>query len=126
MHVTLLPESVNSSDSLLKPHRVPWQVIVDHVIAKLQVNSLTACFSCNKDLDFSAEKILHPVFFSTFKSASKRHRTDAVLLKKPLQINLGCAVFCKNDDLIVDLFDQVNNLKRFRVLCHLIDAIYQN
>ena len=79
---------MNPADSLFEAHRVPRKVIVDDFIAKLKVDSFAACFSRDQNLHFAPEQIFHPVFLSSFKSASERYGTDAVLLEEPLQINL--------------------------------------
>ena len=40
--LTFLPISVNTSDTLLNSHRIPWKVIVDDGIAELEVQTLSA------------------------------------------------------------------------------------
>lgn len=124
VYVMFLFEFVNFFDFLFKMYWILWQVIVDYVIVKLQVDFFVVCFSCNQDLDFFVEKIFYLVFFFVFKFVFEWYRVDVVLLKKLLQVNLGGLVFCENNDFIVYFFDQVNYLKCFRVLCYLIDVVY--
>ena len=39
-HVCLLPHSVDATNALCDSHRVPRQIIIDHNVAELEVNSL--------------------------------------------------------------------------------------
>src|SRR6266705_1299801 len=54
-----LPDSVDASDSLLQNHRVPVQVIVDHVGTKLHVEAFRAHRSKQQDARLIPPKIIH-------------------------------------------------------------------
>jgi hypothetical protein len=49
-HFVFLSDAVNPADALFDLHGVPGQVIVDHLVAKLQVASLTADFRGDQNI----------------------------------------------------------------------------
>ncbi len=53
-----LTYAMDSPQPLFQPGRVPRQVVVDHQVAKLEVNSLACSFSCHADLARDAEIFL--------------------------------------------------------------------
>ena len=46
-----LTDSVNTTESLLEAIGVPWQVIINHEMRPLQVNTLARCISRHKNHD---------------------------------------------------------------------------
>ncbi len=36
LHIVGLAQPVNTADSLLDPHRIPWEIEIDHMMAELQ------------------------------------------------------------------------------------------
>jgi hypothetical protein len=53
--IVFLPVTMAATNALLNSLRVPRQVIVDHEIAELEVDTLCGCFCCNHDAGFVAE-----------------------------------------------------------------------
>ena len=58
MDVTLLADAVDATKTLFKACRIPWEVVVNHQPAELQVDPLASCLCCNTDLLARPELLL--------------------------------------------------------------------
>ena len=52
-HILVLAEAVQAADALLDAHGVPRQVVVDQLVAELEIAALGAAFGADHDTDFA-------------------------------------------------------------------------
>ncbi|MMZ62638.1 hypothetical protein D1872_248540 [compost metagenome] len=124
-NVVFLSKTMDTANSLLDSHRVPWQIKVDHMMAELQVDPFSACFCCNHDLGSAAEQIHHPILFPTVHAASIRNSGQTSVFHVFQQVFLGSPVFGKNNDLVLHALNQLHCLFSFAVRCDGPDNIDQ-
>ena len=58
MHVAVLADAVNTTETLLQARRVPGKVVVNHQAAKLEVDALASGLGRDADLAGRAEVFL--------------------------------------------------------------------
>ncbi|MNN50127.1 hypothetical protein D3C81_1647000 [compost metagenome] len=118
-----LAQPVHPADPLLHSHRVPGQVEVDHLMAKLQVDTFAARFGRDHHLGPAAEQVHHPIFFASVHPTPVRNRGHSAVTEVLQQILLRSPILGEHDHLVIHFTDQLHRFLRLAVRFDLTDQV---
>src|SRR5579871_482629 len=61
VNIAVLPDAVYAAKPLLQARRVPRHIVVNHQMAKLEVNTLAGCLGGHANLRLRAKRLLRPL-----------------------------------------------------------------
>src|SRR5690554_6128548 len=99
MDITLLPDPMDTPESLFEARGIPRQVVIDHQPAELQVDSLTRGFSSYTDLPARAEFLLGALPFVRIHAAVNLACRVSPSFEVLAEISQGVAMLRKDEKL---------------------------
>ena len=101
MNIAFLPDTVSSSTSLLNLHGIPWKIVIDDNIGKLQVQAFSTGISRDKYVSAISEILESKIPFVDCHTAIEGRYSVPVTCKDALKVLLSGNELSKDDYLLI-------------------------
>ena len=100
-HNVILTDTIHTTDTLFKPHRVPGDVVVDYHMAELKVQAFAACICRNQNARVLCERFLDTFTFIHVHGAVQADYREASITQELFEHPLGGHKFREHEYLEV-------------------------